>query len=368
MHVFATLLLAVCSLCGTWQGLLQSPEGALRRVMEITQREPGGAMHATIHSIDETDVPIVSKTITVKGSRVIMTFDMNTAPWLAYRRRYVATLNAGSTTMSGSWTGSGVPPLSIAFTRVAHVTWPIFQPKRVQMVTVAPGVKDEVLDWGGSGRPVLLLAGLGNTAHDFYTIVPDLMKHYRVYSMTRRGFGNSSAPPATTANYSPDRLGDDVIAVMTALRMQKPVLIGHSIAGEELSDIATRYPTRVAGLVYLEAGYWYALNDGTATPVPIGTPPPGLPPLPPAFYAILHADATGFPGPFNVPILTIFADPHAKAEASDKADMDAYIARWRRMVPSATVIAIPNASHYIYISNKPTVLRAINAFISKLPR
>ena len=382
MHVFAAVILAVCSICGTWQGLLHGlhgPTGPLRRVMEIT-RDRGGAIRATIHSIDETDVPIVSKTVTVKGSTVTMTFDMNAAPWLDYHRLYVATLNAEGTSMTGPWTGNGIPPLSSAFTKVARLTWPIFAPKAIHMVTVAPGVKDEVLDWGGTGRAVLLLAGLGNTAHDFYTIAPDLMKHYHVYSMTRRGFGNSSAPEATAVNYSADRLGDDVIAVMSALQIHKPVLIGHSIAGEELSDIGTRYPQRVAGLVYLEAGYWYALNDGTASPDPIGTAPPGFPAMPPAFYEILRAEGKRFTGPIDVPILAIFADPHtlfgkfknvaakSRAEAADKKDVDADIARWRRMLPSAQIVAIPNASHYIYISNKSEVLRDINAFINTLPR
>jgi hypothetical protein len=35
------------------------------------------------------------------------------------------------------------------------------------MVTVDRDVSVEVLDWGGSGRPLVLLAGLGNTAHVF---------------------------------------------------------------------------------------------------------------------------------------------------------------------------------------------------------
>ena len=39
------------------------------------------------------------------------------------------------------------------------------------------------------------------------------------------------------------------------------VLVGHSIAGEELSSVATRYLVRIAGLVYLEAGYLYAYQN-----------------------------------------------------------------------------------------------------------
>jgi pimeloyl-ACP methyl ester carboxylesterase len=41
------------------------------------------------------------------------------------------------------------------------------------------------------------------------------------------------------------------------------VLVGHSIAGEELSSIGSRYPDKVAGLVYLDAGYSYAYYDQT---------------------------------------------------------------------------------------------------------
>jgi hypothetical protein len=36
-----------------------------------------------------------------------------------------------------------------------------------QLITVADDVRFEVLDWGGSGRPVVLLAGGGMTAHVF---------------------------------------------------------------------------------------------------------------------------------------------------------------------------------------------------------
>jgi hypothetical protein len=37
----------------------------------------------------------------------------------------------------------------------------------VQFIAVENNVKLEVLDWGGSGRPLVLLAGLGDTAHAF---------------------------------------------------------------------------------------------------------------------------------------------------------------------------------------------------------
>ena len=48
-------------------------------------------------------------------------------------------------------------------------------PHRVAMVTVDRDVTLEVLDWGGTGRPLVLLAGQGNTAHVFDDFVLRLL-------------------------------------------------------------------------------------------------------------------------------------------------------------------------------------------------
>jgi hypothetical protein len=94
-----------------------------------------------------------------------------------------------------------------------------------QFVTVAPDVKLEVLDWGGSGRNLVLLAGGGNTAHVYASLAPKLAKHFHVYGITRRGAGQSSAPPS---GYTAKQFGDDVVAVLDALHLLKPVLDGLS--------------------------------------------------------------------------------------------------------------------------------------------
>jgi non-heme chloroperoxidase len=129
---------------------------------------------------------------------------------------------------------------------------------RVQFVTVQPEVKLEVLDWGGTGRNLVLLAGAGNTAHVFDSLGPKLAEHYHVFGITRRGVGRSSAPES---GYNARQLGDDVVAVLDSLHIESPVLIGHSIAGEELSAISKYHPGRVAGLIYLDAGYSFALYN-----------------------------------------------------------------------------------------------------------
>lgn len=127
-----------------------------------------------------------------------------------------------------------------------------------QFVPVADGVRLEVLDWGGTGRPLVLLAGLGNTAHVFDSIAPELARHFHVYGITRRGFGASSVPKN---GYGADRLADDVMAVVKALDIDRPILAGHSIAGEELSAAGTHYQGKIAGLIYLDAAHEYAVYD-----------------------------------------------------------------------------------------------------------
>src|SRR5262245_3424253 len=143
-------------------------------------------------------------------------------------------------------------------------SWQDPSPHSVQFVAVGQNVRLEVLDWGGTGRPVVLLAGGGNTAHIFDEFATKLTASYHVYGITRRGFGASGfLAPDDPA----DCLGDDVVAVIDALKLNRPVLVGHSIAGAELSSVANRHPDRVAGLVYLDAAYSYAFDNGRGADV-----------------------------------------------------------------------------------------------------
>ena len=153
-----------------------------------------------------------------------------------------------------------VPLAAPAFAQSSNLNAPAAAAS-VQFVSVESDIKLEVLDWGGTGRPLVLLAGLGGTAHAFDHFAPKLIANYHVYGITRRGFGQSGTPAPIPANYTADRLGDDVLAVCKFLKLDRPVLAGHSIAGEELSSIGFRHPEKVAGLVYLDATAAYAFYD-----------------------------------------------------------------------------------------------------------
>jgi non-heme chloroperoxidase len=133
---------------------------------------------------------------------------------------------------------------------VETATWHDPSPHRITFVTVDNGVKLEVLDWGGDGRAVVLLAGY-QTAHEYDDIAPKLAAFCHVYGITRRGFGASSRPDS---GYAAQRSAEDVRQVLDALKLDHPVLAGHSFGGLDLLTIGAQHPTLVAGLVFLDSG------------------------------------------------------------------------------------------------------------------
>lgn len=122
-----------------------------------------------------------------------------------------------------------------------------------RVIQVEPGTSVEVLDWGGSGRTLVLLTTLGQTAHIYDEWAPRLARAYHVLGITRRGYGESTM--AAGASLSTERLGADVVAVLDALKIPGAVLVGHGFAGEEMSWVGSRQTNRLAGLVYVDAAY-----------------------------------------------------------------------------------------------------------------
>src|SRR5687768_4861663 len=98
--------------------------------------------------------------------------------------------------MSGRWRGIHVFALALAMTQfvVAQPTpqsaWRDPSPHQVRWITVDSSVRLEVLDWGGSGPPLVLL-GCYLTAHAYDEFAPRLTNQFHVYGITRRGIGAS---------------------------------------------------------------------------------------------------------------------------------------------------------------------------------
>jgi non-heme chloroperoxidase len=415
---------------GTWQGTLhiretdQHPPIDLRLVVKISKTD-AGALEALWYSIDQSPQSLPMATITFQNG--VLKFKSS-----LIERSYEGKMSDDGKSIAGTWM-EGTTPIVLPLERATKSTaWATDSSKHtVQFVTVEPGVKLEVLDWGGTGRPLVLLTGLGNDAHVFDGFAEKLTNKYHVYGITRRGFGASDSPPVSGDAYSANRLGDDVVAVIDKLGLEKPVLVGHSIAGEELSSIGSRFPARVAGLIYLDAGYPYALYDPTRGDF-------GLDSIalrekmtelsnaqdPSAIRAVIaemlktdlpqyekdlvarqkelegQPDIPNRPAPdkkdrrrisaeailageqkytdITSPVLAIFADPHnmgggtptdemQKAAAARDAEFtEGQATAWERMVPTAKVIRIPNANHYVFKSNEAEVLKDVEEWVDGL--
>jgi non-heme chloroperoxidase len=291
------------------------------------------------------------------------------------------------------------------------------------MIDVEANVSVEVLDWGGSGRPILLLAGGGNTAHVFDDFAPPLTERYHAYGITRRGYGVSTKPDA---GYSVDRLADDVAGVIDRLKLERTVLIGHSVAGEELSSMGSRHAEHVAGLVYLDAAYdrtdpaWAAINSK-------------LPPMAPSpadlesidtlqrymartlgatipqseIYNEFEFTPTGHVGRFRiprsvsqaiaagmlkpdysrlrVPALAIYAQLTSIRQLpgydENQEKVKTALEEYRALISARQLlemksfeteaanarVARVSGSHYFFLSNRNETYREIDAFISRLP-
>ena len=196
--------------------------------------------------------------------------------------------------------------------------WTDPSPHTERFVTVDEGVRLEVLDWGGSGRPIVLLAGLGDTAHVFDELAPLLAARYRVIGITRRAHGRSSAP---LGGYGFARLAEDVVRVIDTLGLDKPVVIGHSFAGEELHVLGARHPGKVGGLIYLDAAFNRGDDSDNAGYDAVARTLPAAPargPADMASFAALRAYLQRMQG---------FAGPEAYLRARWVANPDGTIAR-----------------------------------------
>ena len=305
--------------------------------------------------------------------------------------------------------------------QAASSPWHDTSPHTVRMVTVSSGTSLEVLDWSGHGQSLVLLAGLGNTAHVFDDLAPRLTDSFHVYGITRRGFGRSTQPPDTDVA----SLVSDLRIVLDSLRLSRVILVGHSIAGDELTGFAESYPDQCQALVYLEAAYDHSESAtaslrrmrwphrppmtaaDSATPAAVAgyfARTGGVRPPEADLRAVSRFDSAGrylgdatpdslallmtrhLPPPayqrLQCPSLAIYAVSdsaralipwYAQLDSAGRADAERYFPVWRawqqrsimqyrRSAPFSHVVEIHNADHYVFLSNGAQTMSALRAF------
>jgi pimeloyl-ACP methyl ester carboxylesterase len=412
-----TLNLRAQDIVGQWQGTIPSTP-PLRAVLRVVRNE--GTLRGYIISVDQSPDYFPVTSISDSNGEVMFSI-------ADFQVAFDGKMSNDGNEITGTWTQGESLKLDL-HRATPDTSW--LTKSTIFMIEVAPNVSLEVIDWGGSGPPLVFLAGLGNTAHVFDKFALKFVPAHHVYGITRRGFGMSSSPVPDATNYRADQLGDDVVKVIDALGLKKPVLVGHSIAGEELSSIGSRYPEKIAGLIYLDAGYPYALYSPDAGDTQLDAedvqkqlntylasrpgatdqrkliadllaelpqlqkdlevddkrnnilppPPPGKADPEPPFAAAANAIVKGETKytDIEIPLLAIFASPHDPSNlpqlaADKKAEFialdqarSAAQAKAFQKLKFAKVVVLPNANHFVFFSNEQDVEKAMKDFLNTL--
>lgn len=108
-----------------------------------------------------------------------------------------------------------------------------------------------------SGADIVLIHGLGNSLYFWHAVVPLLRRRHRIIAMDVPGYGESPIPKA---GFSLDTILDDLAALLAALNVKHPVIIGHSLGGAIAGALCADMGTAPTGLVLVNASLTTAGN------------------------------------------------------------------------------------------------------------
>ncbi|MDE3725097.1 MULTISPECIES: alpha/beta fold hydrolase [Nocardiopsis] len=92
---------------------------------------------------------------------------------------------------------------------------------------------------GGTGRPLVLLHGLGDRRQSWSAVVPRLTEDYRVFCVDLPGFGRTPAPPPGEP-YDVFTMTEAVEAFCRLHQLENPHLAGNSLGGSIALELGAR--------------------------------------------------------------------------------------------------------------------------------
>ncbi len=113
------------------------------------------------------------------------------------------------------------------------------------------GLRMHVRNWGGEGRPVVLLHGLASTCRIWDFVAPMLARDFAVIAVDQRGHGDSGKPEQ---GYDFASVGQDVASLLKGRGIERPVLVGHSWGADVALELAVASPGLLQGIVFVDGG------------------------------------------------------------------------------------------------------------------
>ena len=115
-----------------------------------------------------------------------------------------------------------------------------------EFVMVGP-LKTHLVRKGDSGRPVVLVHGFGSSTYTWRKTLDALAPRYQVFAFDLKGFGLTAKPK--DGRYHMEAYTDHLLGLLDTLKLDKPVLVGHSLGGAVVTRFALLHPERVGALV-----------------------------------------------------------------------------------------------------------------------
>ncbi|CAI7591986.1 unnamed protein product [Penicillium manginii] len=97
-----------------------------------------------------------------------------------------------------------------------------------------------------NGHTIIFIHGLGSSQNYYYPVIPHLTEKHRCITVDTYGAARS---PYTNDSISIPGIADDVIGMLDTLRVPKAIVVGHSMGGLVVTELGSRYPDRVQGVV-----------------------------------------------------------------------------------------------------------------------
>lgn len=118
--------------------------------------------------------------------------------------------------------------------------------------------------WGpDDGTPLVLCHGYTGSAIDFAAQIPLLADGRGVFTLDHRGHGLSTNT-GDEATYDFDRLAEDLAGWLAAVTPCPVDLLGHSMGGRLVMQVALDHPELVHSLVLMDTSAWHFATDPAA--------------------------------------------------------------------------------------------------------